>query len=435
MMEADHQERTADEDSANEMVQGGPTGSPKRRRRFTNCNRLSIVRNVNRRLAAGQTIRAACRELGIIPKQYREWKKKSQDMSKCRPAAMSICKGHDGILKPIEEQLLRFVFELREQGMTVSHPMIAVKAAALCRPFREKSRNARLLIVGRWKKHHGLTYRMGTNESQRAPSETKAEAEDFMNIVRPIVSEANRHQDYIINMDQTPVWFSFNAKRTLDLIGKKTIHVRKSTNDTKRATFAMTITASGKILTPYMVFKGKAGARIETREAMTFPRDMYYACQENAWMDERVMLLWVEKVLKPYVEQAPDGIVPLIFLDKYRCHMMRSVVEQIQELGVEVQHIPGGCTALVQPVDVGANKPFKNRVRDRWESWMIADGLLSGTTTPPTRQLIAEWCSDCFKTLDAQMIRNAWRHHNYTYFPPTAPTQQQAQQFAILEEV
>ena len=33
-----------------------------------------------------------------------------------------------------------------------------------------------------------------------------------------------------------------------------------------------------------------------------------YACQENAWMDEGVMLLWVEKVLKPYVESAPEGI-------------------------------------------------------------------------------------------------------------------------------
>lgn len=287
------------------------------------------------------------------------------------------------------------------------------------------------MIVGRWKKHHSLTYRMGTNESQRAPSETKAEAEDFMNVVRPLVSHSNLHQDYNINMDQTPVWFSFNAKRTLDLIRKRTIHVRKSTNDTKRATFAMTVTASGRILTPYMVFKGKAGACIETREVI--PRDQFYACQENAWMDERVMLLWVSKVLKPYVEQALDGIVPLIFLDKYRCHMMQSVVEQIQELGVEVQHIPGGCTGLVQPVDVGVNKPFKNRVWDRWESWMIADGLLSGTTTPPTRQLIAEWCSDCFKTLDADMIRNAWRHHNYTYFPPTVLTREQAEQAAALE--
>lgn len=56
-------------------------------------------------------------------------------------------------------------------------------------------------------------------------------------------------------MDQTLVSFSFHAKRTLELIGTRTVHLRKSTNDTKRVTFAMTVTASSKYLTPILVFK------------------------------------------------------------------------------------------------------------------------------------------------------------------------------------
>ena len=35
---------------------------------------------------------------------------------------------------------------------------------------------------------------------------------------------------------------------------------------------------------------------------------MIYACQDNAWMDERVMLMWVDMVLKPYVDTAPDDV-------------------------------------------------------------------------------------------------------------------------------
>jgi hypothetical protein len=76
-------------------------------------------------------------------------------------------------------------------------------------------------------------------------------------------------------------------------------------------------------------------------------------------MDEGAMMLWVDKILKPYVQTAPDGIVPVLFLDSYHCHMMASVVQRIQDLGVEVEHIPEGCTSLCQPVDVGMNKPFK----------------------------------------------------------------------------
>ena len=62
-----------------------------------------------------------------------------------------------------------------------------------------------------------------------------------------------------------------------------------------------------------------------------------YACQDNAWMDERVMLMWVEMVLKPYVDTAPDNVFPLLFLDSYHCHMMNSAVNVIQDLGVEVK--------------------------------------------------------------------------------------------------
>ncbi len=84
------------------------------------------------------------------------------------------------------------------------------------------------------------------------------------------------------------------------------------------------------------------------------------------------MITWVDDVLKPYVANAPDHVIPLLILDSYRCHMMASVVTRIQELGIEVKHIPGGCTSLCQPVDVGFNKPFKDRVRRQWMSWMIA---------------------------------------------------------------
>ena len=122
----------------------------------------------------------------------------------------------------------------------------------------------------------------------------------------------------------------------------------------------MTVTVSGQVLTPLVVFKGKPEGRIAQREFSTYPNQMIYACQENAWMDEKVMLMWVNKILKPYVMTAPDGIVPILFLDSYQCHMMALVVEAVQELGVEVEHIPGGCTGLCQPVDVGVNKPFKN---------------------------------------------------------------------------
>jgi hypothetical protein len=53
---------------------------------------------------------------------------------------------------------------------------------------------------------------------------------------------------------------------------------------------------------------------------------MLSSCQPNAWMDEEFMLPWVGQVLGPFVATAPNGVIPILFLDSYRCHMMASVV-------------------------------------------------------------------------------------------------------------
>jgi DDE superfamily endonuclease len=391
----------------------------KKRRRFSLQDKMCLVRSIQRKIETERvSIRMACNTANIHHKQYLTWKKEFNVMRDVRNSkAKSICTGRSSILKPFEQDLLKFIFELREQGMGVSKTMVMIKAASISRPFREKSRTAQYNCAKRFVHSHGLVYRMGTHESQTDPRETTALALDFVRSVGPKLMQKCRHQDFIINMDQTPVPFTYNSKKTLELIGRRTVHVRKSTNDTKRATFAMTVTASGKVLKPLLIFKGKRGGRIEKRELTTFPKEILYACQDNAWMDEAAMLLWVEKILKPYILEAPEHIVPILFLDSYRCHMMASVVGAIHELGVEVEHIPGGCTGLAQPVDVGINKPFKNRIRQQWESWMIQEGIIHGTTSPPTREDIAKWSVGAMQTLPERIVKNSWRHGDYSWFP------------------
>ena len=36
---------------------------------------------------------------------------------------------------------------------------------------------------------------------------------------------------------------------------------------------------------------------------------------------------------------------------------------------------------------------------------------------PPTRQQLAKWCIDFLKELDEQIVKNAWLHHEYSFFP------------------
>jgi hypothetical protein len=89
---------------------------------------------------------------------------------------------------------------------------------------------------------------------------------------------------------------------------------------------------------------------------------------------------------------------------------VRSVVYKIQELGVEVKHIPGGCTSLCQPVDVGLNQLFKSCIQKMWIKWMIAKGVQEGTTSLPTRHNVAVWVKKAMAQMKEEhwIIKKAW---------------------------
>ena len=96
---------------------------------------------------------------------------------------------------------------------------------------------------------------------------------------------------------------------------------------------------------------------------------------------------------------------------------MASVTDAIAELGIEIIHIPGGCTGLTQPLDVGINKPFKSRVRVLWEEWMIDEIDRTGLVYAPTREDISGWVAEVVWGLNGkQLMRNAWRKTGYNWF-------------------
>ena len=126
--------------------------------------------------------------------------------------------------------------------------------------------------------------------------------------MRRIVSGGNCGLCFVINMDQTPVYFLMNAKQTFEVVGKKIVHICTLTNDTKRVTMAVMITTDGTLLLLMLIFKGKSNGRIVRTEfpSGNYPATHFYKCQDAAWMDEEVMIAWVNKVLALYAATAPD---------------------------------------------------------------------------------------------------------------------------------
>ena len=125
------------------------------------------------------------------------------------------------------------------------------------------------------------------------------------------------------NMDQTNTYFAHAPKTTINERGAHTINMRVGANNSKRCTVAFTITAPGEIIKPMVIYAGTRGGRIATHELPQHPQDMHYAVQKKAWFDEVTMLEWVEKVLAPNVAMAPVRIIPILFLDSFKVHLLQ----------------------------------------------------------------------------------------------------------------
>ena len=78
-------------------------------------------------------------------------------------------------------------------------------------------------------------------------------------------------KNFVINMDQTAVFFTSHSKQTLDMKGVKTVTICTSTQDIRRATLAVRVCADGTKLPPILIFKGKQNGRIATKDFPTFP--------------------------------------------------------------------------------------------------------------------------------------------------------------------
>ena len=387
-----------------------------RKKSFTNRSKINILEELDERRGNGESLRAIAAFFGVQPNQLRKWVAAREHLEVSKLTARSLCRGPNGDLQVIEEDLLRWFFELREQGFGVSRKMVVLKAMEMHEAFCLKTEAAKYMCVRRFLCRHYIGIRCSTHQSQRCISEIREQLVVFVRAARRVLVNRNREKEWIINMDQTPVWFTMTPKRTLEKRGGKTVHVRSSTSRTVRATVAVTVTAGGTMLPPVLIFKGKPGGRIQKGEFKTYPSEGFYACQKCAWMDEDVMHTWIEKVLAPYVKGAPPNVRPVILLDSYRCHIMSSIVDLIVGLGVHVKTIPGGCTPLCQPMDVGIGKPLKSRCRDLWDQWMIDQGIERAVCTPPSRKTMAEWVIATVQSFSRQTIMNSWMHDDYRYF-------------------
>ena len=86
--------------------------------------------------------------------------------------------------------------------------------------------------------------------------------------------------------------------------------------------------------------------------------------------------------------------------------------QQLRENKTATAVIPGGLASLVQPLDVCLNKPFKDRLREKWMTWMMS----GEKTFTPGGQLraaslvtVCQWVKELWQELSKEMVECSFK--------------------------
>jgi len=102
----------------------------------------------------------------------------------------------------------------------------------------------------------------------------------------------------------------------------------------------------------------------------------------------------------------------VLVLDAFKGHLTDSVKNQLRNMKTELVVIPGGMTSVLQPMDVFINKPFKDRLRQQYLTW-IADPARELTETGKIKGAapseVARWVSAAWKAIPESIIVRSFK--------------------------
>jgi hypothetical protein len=163
----------------------------------------------------------------------------------------------------------------------------------------------------------------------------------------------------ICNMDQTPIPFEYLDGRTYNKTGERTVWLQSSQSgwDKRQGTIQLTIFADGEPhVKPLIFFRGMGVGSGILAEMKGYDPRVVVKFNPKAYANAENMVEWLDEQVIPVLDNQPT----LLAVDLFGGHKTDTVLDTLTANDITISTIPGGCTGLVQPLDVSINRPFKD---------------------------------------------------------------------------
>jgi hypothetical protein len=196
----------------------------------------------------------------------------------------------------------------------------------------------------------------------------------MMQITRTTLVKKIWHAALCVNLDQTQVVVQSPGRTTFAEQGSK--QVSGIGKEEKRAwTAVVGVSASGDALLLQIVYKGATSVSLPSASAPFRDKAREYGFwfkfnPKNYWSNLKTMEQYFKEILVPYflrkkVEYGyPTDQACIVQLNVWSVHKsweFRVLVKR-RWPWIVLDYVPGGCTGLWQPCDIGIQRPFKLRI-------------------------------------------------------------------------
>ena len=196
-------------------------------------------------------------------------------------------------------------------------------------------------------------------------------------------------------MDETGVHLLPVSKRTLAARGSRVVPITHS-DDKRQITCIVGGDLTGKLLPPQVIYGPGAKNRLPSVPGV------HTTWSDNHWASFTTTTQWLMEVLLPAAMSAkqasglPDDHPCLLTWDVYSSHRSTEVRQFIADHipWLRLVYVPANCTDFLQVADVSLNTPFKRRLRQLCEQWLIQGMVRDGkvdTTLRSLRIQAARW--------------------------------------------
>ena len=370
-----------------------------KRQSYTTSEKLKIIK-----FAEEHGNRAAQREFGIAESNVRLWCKSKENLQKM-PRLQRADRGRKAAWPRLEQDLMAWITEKRNNGLAILPAMVRLKALEMSKDAKYEITAGQFKASNHWcqrfMKRNGLSLRQKTTLAQRLPSDYEEKIVQFQ---RFIIKQRRAHSyslHLMANMDESPIQFDMPSTRTVSKTGEKTVKIRTTGNEKNRLTVVLTCAGDGSKLKPLVIFKRKTMPKIANKHGVVV------AVQEKGWMDENIMKLWIEKVWRSRI----GGLGrrrSLLVLDSFEAHKTEQVKRSFKNENTDLAVIPGGLTSVLQPLDVSLNKPFKDRVRQKWMAEGIHELTAGGRQKKPSEELMCQWIGEAWRDIPREMVAKSF---------------------------